>query len=150
MAPSPQIDERYRLTIADLEGHPRWLRVANVTTQGVEELVPVLHFEGTTKRLVLTPSQSQQVIAITGSTIFSEWVGQTLVLQPRRSGGVTQISIQPPDGPVRGHAMPTPRTDDERGWRLTLIVVGLIALASLTYVAFNLSLFDGYLAPLLP
>lgn len=150
MSLSPLVDERYRLTLADLEGRPRRLRVANVTTQGVEELVPVLHFEGTTKRLVLTPAQSRQLIAITGSAIFANWIGQTLVLQPRRSGGEMQINIQPPDGPIRGHSLPAPRTDDQRGWRLTLIVVGLLALASLVAIAFNLSLFDSYLALLLP
>lgn len=150
MSHSQPIDERYRLTHADLAGQPRLLRIANVTTQGLEELVPVLHFDGTTKRLVLTPGQSQHLIAITGSTIFTDWVGKSVVLQPRRTGDDLQIALQPPDGPVRGHAMPPPRTDDERGWRMALVVVGLVALASLAYVAFNLSLFDSYLAPLLP
>jgi hypothetical protein len=150
MSLSPPLDERYRLTYADLAGQPRRLRIANVTTQGLEDLVPVLHFDGTTKRLVLTPVQSQQLIALTGSTIFSDWIGQMVILQPRRAGSERQIALQPPDGPVRGHAMPPPRTDDERGWRLALVVVGLVALASLAYIAFNLALFDSYLAPLLP
>lgn len=150
MSISQPVDERYRLTVDDLAGRPRQVRIANVTTQGLEELVPVLHFEGITKRLVLTPAQSQQMIRASGSTIFADWVGRSLVLQPRRVAGEPQIAIQPTGGSVYGHAMPTPRTDDQRGWRLAWIVVGLLALASLTYIAFNLSLFDTYFAPLLP
>lgn len=150
MSISHLVDERYRLTVDDLADRPRRVRIANVTTQGLEELVPVLHFEGIAKRLVLTPAQSQQMIRVSGSTLFADWVGCSLVLQPRRVGSERQITIQPPDGPVRGYTMPMPRTDDQRGWRLAWLVVGLLALTSLTYIALNLSLFDAYFAPLLP
>lgn len=150
MSISQLIDDGYRLTPADLDGRPRRLRIANVTTQGLEELVPVLHFDQLTKRLVMTPTQSQQLIAITGSALFSDWIGQTLVLQPRRIAGEWQIVILDPKGPHHGHAMPTPRTEDQRGWRTAWLVVGLIALASAIYMAFNYAYIDSLLAPLLP
>ncbi len=150
MSTSPLVDDRYRLTASDLAGRPRRLQIANVTSQGLEDLVPVLHFDGMTKRLVLAPDQTRQVIAITGSTLFADWIGHTLVLVPRRSRDEAQIAILPPDGSLRGHAMPPPRSDDQRGWRLAWLVVGVIALASFIYIVLNSAQFDAYFAPFLP
>ncbi len=149
MSISQPVDEGYRLTPADLAGRPRRLRIANVTTQGLEGLAPVLHFDGLSKRMALTPTQSQQLIALTGSTLFNDWIGHTVILRPRRVAGGVQIAISAPDGPYHGHDMPTPRSDDQRGWRLAWFVVGLIAFASLAYIALNYAEFDAYLAPFL-
>jgi hypothetical protein len=50
MSISPIVDANYRLQAVDLEGMARHVVIANVTYQGVEEMTPVLHFVGQTKR----------------------------------------------------------------------------------------------------
>ncbi|HXF61764.1 MAG TPA: hypothetical protein VNK95_09105, partial [Caldilineaceae bacterium] len=75
------VDEKYRLQPADLQGWPRRVVIANVTFQGIEEARPVLHFAGQTKRLALSAEQTRQLIALTGSAQFSDWIGRAVVLR---------------------------------------------------------------------
>lgn len=86
MSLSETIDEKYRISVADLGGRAQRLVIANVSYQGVEEMHPVLHFEGLTKRLVLTSSQCYDMIRLTHTAIPSDWIGETIILRPGRSG----------------------------------------------------------------
>lgn len=121
------VDEKYRLQPADLQGRPRRVVIANVTYQGLEDVRPVLHFAGQTKRLALDAEQTRQLIALTGSAQLTDWIGRTVVLQPPRRGE-TAIRIVAPNSSAR--AMPPPHNDEQRGWRLAWLVVSLIALTS--------------------
>jgi hypothetical protein len=139
MSISPIVDANYRLQAADLEGMARQVEIANVTYQGVEEMTPVLHFVGQTKRLVLSPEQVTQIIDITGSTLFAQWIGVAIVLQPPKSKSETHILIKPVNAKRRAQPMPTYVPDDRRGWYLALSVVAIFLTASILYAALNLT-----------
>jgi hypothetical protein len=137
MSISPLVDAGYRLQPADLEGASRQVVIANVTYQGVEEMTPVLHFAGQTKRLVLSPQHVEQVIKITGTTLFQQWIGATLVLQPRITKNDSAIWIHAAGPGRRARPMPVYVSEDKRGWYLALSVVGLLILASVIYFLIN-------------
>lgn len=137
MSISPVVDASYRLQPADLEGAPRQVVIANVTYQGIEEMTPVLHFEGQSKRLVLSPEQTGKLIEITGTALFRQWVGTAIILKPQTTKGDSTILIQAVNPKRRTRAMPVYVPEDRRGWYLALIVVGLLLLASIIYVALN-------------
>lgn len=139
MSISPIVDANYRLQPADLEGAARQVTIANVTYQGVENMTPVLHFMGQTKRLVLSPEQVTQMVEITGTPLFPQWVGVPIILQPKKSQGQTTIQIKAVTSRQRGRPMPVYMTEEKRGWRLALVVVGGLLTISSIYVVMNLS-----------
>lgn len=138
MSLSDIVDERYRLHAADLDGLPIAAVISNVTYQGVEELSPVLHLEGFQKRLVLSKAQSQDLMRITGSAIFSDWIGQRIELRPIKAGRESFIAIRPfrrrrfylrsPGYWLRG---------ERGGWLLAITIVLLISLASALAIYYN-------------
>lgn len=131
MSISPTVDARYRLQPADLEGAPRRVIISNVTFQGLEEMTPVLHFEGQTKRLVLSADQVTQLVELTGTSLFHDWIGRAIVLSPLRGAGGREISITAPTR--RAAAMPVEPRGERREWRMALTVVALLSLASTAY-----------------
>jgi hypothetical protein len=149
MSRSPIVDADYRLHVADLADEPRQVIIANVTYQGVEEMVPVLHFEGQTKRLVLNREQAAQLLAITGTVLHQRWIGLPIILQPPKSaskGDVpAAITIRAVGAKSRAHPMPVVISEDRRGWYLALVVVGLLLSASTVFALLNL---DSILATL--
>ncbi len=94
MSISETIDEKYRLHVDDLSGRDRQLIVSNVSYQGIEEMRPVLHFEGLTKRLVLTRDQGFEMVRLTHTPVPSDWIGQTVLLSPAPMGGEPAIVIE--------------------------------------------------------
>jgi hypothetical protein len=148
MSISSSVDERYRLYATDLNGRPRHVVIANVTYQGLEEVNPVLHFVGQSKRLVLTPAQCHQMVLLTGTALFIEWIGRPIILKPDATNPGA-IELASPTA-LRASVMPVERTDNQRGWRLAWLVVGLVATASALYWVINLSGLSAYLATLLP
>jgi hypothetical protein len=139
MSISPIVDAGYRLHADDLQGIARQVVIANVTFQGVESMTPVLHFVGQSKRLVLTPEQVAQTIEITGTSLFPQWIGIELILQPQKSKSQTSIVIKAVTPKQRGQPMPVYVHEDKRGWRLALIVVGSLIAASSLYVVLNIT-----------
>ena len=138
MSISPIVDAEYRILPADLEGHTRLVEIANVTYQGVEAMTPVLHFMGQTKRLVMTPEHATQLLEITGSILHEQWIGVTVLLQPRVTKKESRILIQPVSRKARGQPMPSYVSDDRRGWILALSLVGIFLATSLTIASLNL------------
>lgn len=145
MSISSMVDANYRLTATDLAGAPRRVHIANVTYQGVESMTPVLHFTGQAKRLVLTPQQTGQMIEIGGSAHFGDWIGKSIVLQPRQQEGQQQgqqesqwvIALVHPDQARRATTIPREQSEDRKGWRMSLLVVcGLLAISS-SYLLLN-------------
>ncbi|MCC6456572.1 MAG: hypothetical protein IT328_16570 [Caldilineaceae bacterium] len=139
MSSSPIVDAGYRLHPLDLQGAARHVVIANVTYQGIESMTPVLHFEGQSKRLVLTPEQVNQMVEITGTTLFPQWIGIGVILQPQKSKRQTSIVIKAITPKQRGQPMPVYVHEDKRGWRLSLIVVGSLIAASGLFVVFNIT-----------
>jgi hypothetical protein len=139
MSISPIVDANYRLHPADLEGVARRVVIANVTYQGVEEMTPVLHFVGQTKRLVLSPEQVGQIIDITGTPLFPQWIGVPIILQPRNDKNESLILIKAVTPKQRGQPMPTYISADRRGWYLALSVVGLLLSTSILFAMLNMT-----------
>ncbi len=96
MSISDAVDEKYRIHTADLGSRAQRLVISNISYQGVEEMRPVLHFEGLTKRLVLTQQQSFDMIRLTRSSIPTDWIGETVILKPVRIASETTIEIHGP------------------------------------------------------
>lgn len=135
---SPIVDDNYRLRSSDLEGMARHVVIANVTYQGVERMIPVLHFVGQSKRLVLSPDQVEQIIDITGTTLLPQWKGTTIVLQPGKGKDAAHILIKSITQNKHARPMPIYMPDDKRGWYFALTVVGTLLAASVAYAALNI------------
>ena len=134
MSISPTVDAGYRLQPADLDGAPRRAVIANVSFQGLEEMTPVLHFEGQTKRLVLSPEQTAQAVELMGTSLFHNWIGRPLVLVPvRRRKGPTEIVLAAPTARPRAAAIPTVPQGERKEWRMAITVVAAITLVSTGY-----------------
>ena len=101
---------------ADLGGHAVTVVISDVTVEsfrlpdGTHRASAVLAFEGKTKRLILNKTQCKQLIEITGSERFEEWVGRSISLAPATAqNGKPTIAIRA----VHGDAKPssTPNTE---------------------------------------
>jgi hypothetical protein len=138
MSISPIVDADYRLQPADLAGSARRVVISNVTYQGVEEMAPVLHFAGQTKRLVLSHEQVEQMLDITGTILYPRWIGVPILLFPPAAIDGAQIQIKAVTARQRGSPMPVYVSEDRRGWILALSVVGLLLSTSILYAALNI------------
>jgi hypothetical protein len=145
MSISDHGDHARRLVADDLKGQPRLVTIVNVTLHGLENMTPVLHFTGQSKRLALTADQARQMVAATGTGIFQEWIGATVVLVPEPRRQPTMVRISPPDVHRRVRGLPPHRADDQKGWRFALLVVGTIAAASTVYLLAQVGLFSSLL-----
>lgn len=133
------VDERYRLTPADLNGRARQVMIKAVTFEGVERFTPLLHFEGVARPLALDPEQRIDMAAVAHSTLAADWVGVALVLCPVRSDEGETIALLPLDATGRRAAPEpgwTPRRDVQQGPRRSLRpVLILLALLALAFAA---------------
>lgn len=93
MSLSPVVDQRYRLAPADLAGRPRQVMVRQVGMEGLDELTPLLFFEGVARPLALDHDQRMAMSRIARSHRVSEWVGAALILRPTRSQGRDTILL---------------------------------------------------------
>jgi hypothetical protein len=134
MSLSEVVDGEYRLRVADLGGEPLRVRIVNVSYQGLEEMTPVLHFAGQTRRLHLTQAQCRSLIELTGTATPSGWVGHTVELHPVFLGGVWKIEI---DAPGRRRVRPRLPKVSERiaGWLTATIIVTVALLLAAWYVS---------------
>ncbi len=86
---------------ADLGGRAVSVKIAEVVVEsfrlpdGTHRASAVLAFEGKTKRLILNKTQCKQLVEITGSERFEEWVGKTVALAPATAqNGKPTIAIR--------------------------------------------------------
>ncbi len=132
MSRSPIVDNRYRLTPADLNGRPRQVVVKAVTMEGVETMTPVLHFEGVARPLTLGLAQRTDMALIARSTLTTDWVGVSLVLRPVKAEGQDVIALQSIDASrAPSYSAWKPRRDAP-----TRSVRGAFLLALMVIVAF--------------
>jgi hypothetical protein len=90
---------------ADLGGHAVTVKISGVAVEsfrlpdGSQRASAVLAFEGKTKRLILNKTQCKQLIEITGSERFEEWVGRSISLAPATAqNGKPTIAIRAAHG----------------------------------------------------
>ena len=95
MSFSSTVDHRYRFIAAHLGGRSRTVMVTRVSYQGVENLQPMLHFEGIAKPLALDMTQRLVVSQIARSTAVSDWVGIMMELHPVEQDQRSWIEITP-------------------------------------------------------
>lgn len=99
MTASDIVDAKYRIHAADLQGQEREWVVANVSYQGLEDMSPVLHIEGSAKRLVLDSEQSRQMMQLTRTAMPDEWIGARIRVSPVQKPGSETIAIRSVDLP---------------------------------------------------
>ncbi len=136
---SPIVDAKYRIQPADLEGVARQVVIANVTYQGVEEIAPVLHFVGQTRRLVLSPDQVEQMINIARTAHFPLWIGISIILQPHKTKNESVILLKAVNSKQHAQPMPQYSSEDYRGWTLALLIVGVLLATSILFALLNVS-----------
>ncbi len=133
--------DAYRLHPRDLDG-PRAVAIRRVTYEGVEELRPVLYFEGLPKPLVLSGEQARALARWTGEALCERWVGHGVTLSPAEGGILMgQASVEPRQRervrpsfslPPMLTTLPRGGTGDARpaGWTawLLLLILGLLFL----------------------
>jgi hypothetical protein len=90
---------------ADLGGHAVTVKISDVAVEsfrlpdGTHRASAVLAFEGKTKRLILNKTQCKQLVEITGSERFEEWVGRSVSLAPATAqNGKPTIAIRASHG----------------------------------------------------
>ena len=86
---------------ADLNGHAVTVKITDVAVEsfrqpdGSSKQAALLAFEGKTKRLILNKTQCKQLVEITGSERFEDWVGRAVSLAPATAqNGKPTISIR--------------------------------------------------------
>jgi hypothetical protein len=136
MSISEIVDAEYRIHASDLhKKESEWI-VSNVSYQGVEDLAPVLHLHGITKRLVLNPLQSRQMMALTRSSIPEEWIGARIRLEVTSVADTATIAITAAEMPTRRRQWPLFARLHRPIPKLLFVIVCtaiLIALASLAF-----------------
>ncbi|MEZ4864044.1 MAG: hypothetical protein R3C14_22185 [Caldilineaceae bacterium] len=101
MSLAPIIDREYRLHPQDLQRGPVRVTIQNVSWQGLEQASPVLHLrEFTQKRLPLDRTQCQALIAMTGTTLYQEWIGHSLILYTAEEADGLRIVLHPANQPL--------------------------------------------------
>jgi hypothetical protein len=71
-----------------------------ISFQGLEELTPVLHFDGLpSKHLALTSAQRQELIQLMRSSLCSDWVGQPVELRPGQIDEGATVVLAAPTAP---------------------------------------------------
>ncbi len=93
-SPAPDVVSlRYRLQTSDLPDAPLHTSVRAVSGQGVEHIVPLLHFAGLTKPLQLDAANIASLIRITGSPVYDDWIGREVQLYRAREGDDLVVRI---------------------------------------------------------
>lgn len=76
----------------DLKGKTTVVTIAGATVESFyvpqindQKTAVVLSFEGKKKRLILNKTQCISLIQITGSEVFSDWIGREIVLAPGKA-----------------------------------------------------------------
>jgi hypothetical protein len=141
MSLSPLVDEHYSLKPTDVGRATFRVTIKNVSLQGVEELSPVLHLnEFPNKRLVIDRIQCQALIRLTGSPLFTGWIGQQIDLTTVTNAGRTAIVIgaPQPENWLWNRAS-APANDGVRSqwWTSLLLFIILVLIFSAVYVLDN-------------
>lgn len=124
------VDQRYRLQAKDLGNTPVVVKICNVSYQGLEQLTPLLHFDGYPGK-VLAPDQQQcrDLIRLTHSALCNEWIGHTVLLRPAQQEGATTLMIETPTTPKTDLPSLTPRATHWGALASTLLLLIILGVA---------------------
>ena len=136
MSISDIVDSEYRLHAADLNGQDMEWAVVNVSYQGLENMSPVLHLEGMTKRLVLDPTMSQQMMALTHSSIPEDWIGAIIHVSPPSEEYNGTIQIKGVDIAIGQGQSLWSVVSQRRGYQLTVSLLVLTIVAVMLWLLF--------------
>jgi hypothetical protein len=135
------VDQRYRLQADDLHGATLHVVINAITFQGLEDLVPVLHFaDAPAKHLVLDEDLRRELIAMTQSSLFHDWIGRTVELRPVRQDGDVRIRLIAAGRPgiLDAHVLRLRRWSRQQmrayGQILLLIAALILLLAAVSFV----------------
>ncbi len=123
------IDHAYRLQAADLGRQLIRVQITSVSLQGLEESRPMLHLaEFPNRPLVLEAEQRNALIRITGSALFSDWVGQTVRLRMVHNGKSVEIEALEVNAPLLPIQRPAAIRWPLRSinWRTLLLVIVIL------------------------
>lgn len=134
MSRSRVVDQRYRLQAQDLGATSVVVTICNVSYQGLEQLTPLLHFDGYPGK-IFAPDQQQcsDLVRLTHSKLCSEWVGHTILLRTTQQYGVKTLVI---DAPLTAAVTTTPGLSSSTarwgaaGSTLLLLVILAVALGA--------------------
>lgn len=87
------IDQRHRLRAADLAGKALPTVVRSIAYEGIEDMTPLVYFEGLGRPLALDFDQRGDFSRIARSTILADWVGLAVVLRPEKIEGGETIRV---------------------------------------------------------
>jgi hypothetical protein len=79
------------------------------------------------------------MIDITGTSLFPQWIGMTVILQPQTSQGQASILLMAVTPHQRGRPMPVSVTEERRGWRFASLAVGFLLTVSIVYATINMT-----------
>lgn len=130
--PTPVMDVRYRLRPEDIPGGQIKAVVRTVTRQGVEKVVPVVHFAGLGRPLLLDDANLEAMLRITGSPLAADWPGHTLLLRVVPEEGRLRIRLLPMDMPppvAKPDAVPAAAMFSAANLRAALIFLLVLAAA---------------------
>lgn len=124
------VDQRYRLQAKDLGNTPVVVKIYNVSYQGLEQLTPLLHFDGYPgKVLALDHQQCRDLIRLTHSALCNEWIGHTVLLRPAQQEGDTTLVIETPTTPKTELPSLTPPTTRWGALASTLLLLIILGVA---------------------
>lgn len=136
--PARVVDLHYRLQPEHLASGNVQVVVRAVTSQGIEELVPLLHFEGIARPLLLDAANLTAMRAIAGSPLPVDWPGQTLALRVVAEEGASHIRIIAPKAHVPAPSRPTPPRpplfSTRNLWATLLLLLVLTAAFAAVYI----------------
>jgi hypothetical protein len=130
--PTPVMDVRYRLRPEDIAGGQIKAVVRTVTRQGVEKVMPVVHFAGLTRPLVLDAANLEAMARITGSPLAADWPGHTMLLRVVPEEGTLRVRLLPADAPppvAKPKSVPATAMFSAANLRATLIFLLVLAAA---------------------
>lgn len=78
---------------ADLAGKALPTVVRSIAYEGIEEITPLIYFEGLGRPLALDFDQRGDFSRIARSTILADWVGLAVVLRPEKIEGGETIRV---------------------------------------------------------
>lgn len=140
MSVSDAVETGYRIQPTDLRGQETVRLIVNVSYQGIEDMSPVLHLDGTTKRLALDQEQSRQMMILTQSSIPEDWVGARIRLIPKGAASGATVTIAMGDVASRPRRWALMTSVPKWTSRVFHLIVALAALALLVWLAIQIGL----------
>lgn len=111
--------------------------VRSIAYEGVEEMTPLVYFEGQGRPLALNFDQRGDFARIGRSTLVVDWVGLAVVLRPEKVEGGETIRIYAIEEQPRATAKTVPAQQAGGGRRTTRTIVRLLLILVIVALAIS-------------